>query len=237
MAISPMRIPAGVSTAAKNTTLYNYIAEDPTKVHVSFDDFSSYTAGDWVVTETGSGSRALTAGNGGLLLITNAAADNDNNQFQRVKEHVLMSATKRAWFKTRLKMSDATQTDFAVGLMALDTDVFSSTGGDGVTDGIFFYKDDGVATLDFYVQKNTTTGQNTSAAVTTLADDTFVTLGWYFDANGTCQVFVNDVQIVTLDASATFLPDANLSMSFAIKNGEAVAKTMTVDYVFSAIER
>ena len=204
---------------------------------MDFEDFSKYAAGDWTITETGVGTRALTAGTNGNLLVTNAAADNDNNQFQRVVADYLFDATKKAWFKARVKISDATETDFAIGLMSLDTDVFSSTAGDGVTDGVFFYKDDGSTALSFMVQKNTTTGQNTTTSVYTMVADTFVTLGWYFDANGHISYFINDVQIGTVDASSTYLPDGALALTFAIKNGEAVAKTMTVDYVFAAIER
>lgn len=237
MPTSPVRFTAGVSTAVKGSTLFNYLGQDPTKVHADFDDFVSYAAGDWVITETGVGTRALTAGNGGLLLITNAAADNDNNQFQRVKEHVTMSASKRAWFKTRFKVSDATQSDICVGLCSLDTDVFSSADGDGVTDGIFFWKDDGDALLDFQCQLDATTGQSRATSVATLANDTFVTLGWEYDGNGNLKYFVDDVQKGTIAATSAYLPDANLTMTFAIKNGEAVAKTMTVDYVFAAVER
>jgi hypothetical protein len=41
----------------------------------------------------------------------------------------------------------------------------------------------------------------------------------------------------SLSASSTYLPDTELTVSFGIQNGEAVAKTMTVDYIFAAKER
>ena len=41
----------------------------------------------------------------------------------------------------------------------------------------------------------------------------------------------------SLDASSSYLPDTTCTVSFAIQNGEGVAKTMTVDYVFVAKER
>ena len=34
-----------------------------------------------------------------------------------------------------------------------------------------------------------------------------------------------------------YLPDTTTTVSFALQNGEAVAKTMTVDYLFTAKER
>jgi len=36
---------------------------------------------------------------------------------------------------------------------------------------------------------------------------------------------------------ASYFPDTTLTVSFALQNGEAVAKTMTVDYVYVAQER
>ena len=234
---SPSRFTAGVSTAAKNSTLYNMPAQDPTKVHTYFNDFVTYAAGDFTITETGTGSRALAAGNGGLLLITNAAADNDNNQFQVVKEHVTLAAGKKAWFKARFKVSDATQSDVCIGLCSLDTDVFSSADGDGVTDGIFFWKDDGDVAIDFQCQLDATTGQVRATNVATLVDDTFIVVGWEYDGVSAVKYFINDVHVGTIAATATNLPNANLTTTFAIKNGEGAAKTMTVDYVFSAIER
>ena len=234
---NPTRYPGGISTAVKFSALWNLPAEDPTKLVRYFQDFNTYAAGDFTITETGSGSRALAAGNGGLLLITNAAADNDNNQFQVVKEIITPVAGKKMWFKTRFKVSDATESDVCVGLCSLDTDVFSSADGDGVTDGIFFWKDDGDALLDFQVQKNSTTGQNRSVAFATLVSDTYLTLGFEYDGVAYVKFFVNDIQIGTMDASSTYFPDANLTPTFAIKNGEAVAKSMTIDYIYAAQER
>jgi hypothetical protein len=54
------------------------------------------------------------------------------------------------------------------------------------------------------------------------------------------KVFKDDVHIYTADLTstpATYLPDTELTISFGIQNGEAVAKTMSVDYVFCAAER
>jgi hypothetical protein len=72
--------------------------------------------------------------------------------------------------------------------------------------------------------------------VATLANNTFVSLGFYYDGVSQVQYFVNGV---SAGASVTTnLPDdEDMTVSFAIQNGEAVAKTMTVDYVFVAKER
>ena len=238
---NPVKYTAGISTAAKDTTLSNFPAQDPTKVHAYWEDFHTYVVGDWTLTtvELGAGNASEALGDVafGALVVTNDAADNDSDFFQKVGESFLLTAGKKAWFKTRLKISDATQSEFYAGLMITDTDPLSSTAGDGVTDGVFFMKEDGVATLDVYCQKDATTGQTSAASIATIVADTFVTLGWEYDGLGSIKYFIDDVHKGTLTATSTYLPDTELTVSFGVKNGEAAAKVLTVDYLFAAIER
>jgi len=236
---NPQRTPAGISTAAKNTTLWNLPAPDPTKLYYYFNDFShngAYVTTDFVNTEVGSGTRAYVADEpGGALLITNAAADNDRNELQTLGTFTL-AAGKKAWFKTRFKVSDATQSDWLVGLAIVDTTLQGAVSGTGTTDGIFFNKDDGDALIDFQVQKNAGAGQTRAVGIAT-CDTSYVILGWEYDGASMVKYFVNDVQIGTLDGSSTYLPDAPLAVSVAMMNGEGAAKTMTIDYLFAALER
>lgn len=229
--------PNGISTNRKGNPMANFGMPDPTKWHVFFDDFDNYVAADWTVTEVGVATQALTDGNGGLLLITNAAADNDSSESQKVGESFLLAAGKKAFFKARFKVSDATQSDFLIGLAVTDTTLQGAISGAGVTDGIFFNKDDGDALLDVQCQKDATTGQTRGVGIATVVDDTFLTVGWYYDGAGNVQYFVDDVHKGTLDGSSTYLPDTELTVSFAMQNGVAVAKTMTLDYIFAAMER
>lgn len=234
---TPARFQNGLTTVPKTNPLGMYGLPDPTEWHTYFEDFDTYVSGDWTITEVGTGSRALTDVDGGCLLITNAAADNDRNELQKVGEGFLLSSGKRAFFKARFKVSDATQSDFLIGLAVTDTTLQGSVDGAGVTDGIFFNKDDGDAYLDINCQKNATTGQTRAANIATVVSDTFMSVAWAYDGVSELKYFVNDVQLGTLDASSTYLPDTELTVSFAIQNGEAVAKTMTVDYLFAALER
>lgn len=234
---TPVRYPFGISTDTVTQNLGNYGQPDPTQWQVYFNDFNTYVAGNWTKTVIGTGDAAIGTTTGGTVVLTNSAADNDGVQLQLTSTPFTLVAGKKAFFKARFKVSDATQSDLAIGLIIIDTTILGATGGDGVTDGIFFQKDDGSAVLTAYCQKNTTTGQ-TSATATTLVSDTYVNVGWYYDGKSSVNVFVNDVQVATLDGSSTYLPDAaTLSPSFAILNGEAVAKLLTVDYIFAAVER
>ena len=234
---TPSRFTNGVSTVPKANPLGMFGLPDPTEWHTYFNDFDTYVAAQWTVTSVGVATQALTDINGGAILLTNAAADNDSTQLQKVGESFLLTAGKRTFFKARFKVSDATQSDFLIGLAVLDTTLMGAVDGDGVTDGVFFSKDDGDAQLDVQVQKDTTTGQVRATNVATVVSDTFLTVAWAYDGVSEVKYYVNDVHVGTLDGTSTYLPDTELTVSFGVMNGEAVTKTMTVDYVFAAQER
>lgn len=225
------RFPSGVTNANPYSALGNMGQPDPTKFHSFFDDFDRYLASNWTVTLIGTGTQALTAGDGGLLLLTNTAADDDQITMQNTVATFLMEAGKRAFFKTRFQISDATQSDFQVGLVVTDTTPLDAT------DGIYLMKDDGDTQLDVYVRKDATTGSNSATNVATVVANTMMTMGFEYDGKETVAFYFNDVKVSSLSATSTYLPDTTLAVSISIKNGEAVAKTMTVDYVFAAKER
>ena len=238
---SPVRFPFGVTNAAPATPLANYGLPDPAKWHTFFDDFDHYVVTTrWTETKVGAGTVAVTDADGGVLLVTNAAADNDSVFLQKIGESFLPTSGKRLIGRIRFKISDAAESECYFGLMVTDTDPLSSAAGDGVTDGIFFMKEDGSANVGFYVQKDATTGQLTSAAVTTLTSDTYTELAFAFDGKRYVTLWKDGAQLATVDLTATlatYLPDTELTVSFGLKNGEAVAKTMSIDHIFVAQER
>ena len=223
--------PNGVTNANVEGVFGQMMQPDPTLLHTYFNDFDTFTAGDWVITETGAGgTQALTAGNGGLLLITSDALDNDGNVLQKTPAAFAMSAGKKCWFSARLAMEKAVQSDLQVGLVIVDTTPLDAT------DGIYFEKLDGTATVSIICRKNATTG-STSASVGTLVAATQTVLQWYYDGNGKLYYGMDGVGIGVMDVTS-YLPDAtNLTVSIAAFNGEAGAATTTVDYVFAAMER
>jgi hypothetical protein len=190
-------------------------------------------ASDWTITTTedgtGSASEALADGDGGVLLVTNAAGDNDHDFFQLVKEGFKFESGKQIGFHVRFKTNDATQTDIVAGLQLTDTSPLD------VTDGIFFLKSDGAATISFIVEKDST--QSTLTLPNSLADDTFMTLGFIYDPKDQkFHVFQNNVLAGTV-VSTNAPDDEELTLSFGIQNGAAAAKTLSVDYVGAYKER
>lgn len=226
------RFPNGVTNVAENDLFCDLAMPDPTQFHTYFNDFDTYAAGDWTVTETSAtATQALADGDGGWLLLTNSTEDDSLCALQKVGESFLLQPGKKVFFKSRFKVSDATQSDVVMGLQITDATPLD------VSDGVYFLKSDGAATVNLVCRKNASTGSNTATAVATLSNDTFVTLGWYYDGENTISYSVNNTVTGSMNASSSFLPDTELTVSFAIQNGEAAAKTMTVDFIFVAEQR
>ena len=216
----------------KNQPMFAPYPSDQT-FYMYHNDFFTYSSGDWTITTTeagtGSASEAVTSSAGGALLLTNAAGDNDLDFLQLKGEAFKLSTSKKAYFSARFKVSDATESDFVMGLQITDTTPLATT------DGVFFIKDDGDTNLDFIVEKDSTSTDTT--AIHTMEDDTFVTVTWFIDPDAS-KVFYSVNNAAPVSVVNTNLPDnEELTVSFGIQNGAAAAKTMTIDYVVAAVER
>ena len=216
----------------KNQPMFAPYPSDQT-FYMYHNDFFTYNSGDWTITTTeagsGNASEAITSQAGGALLLTNDDADNDLDFLQLKGESFKLSTSKKAYFSARFKVSDATQSDFVIGLQITDTTPLATT------DGVFFIKDDGDTNLDFIVEKDSTSTDTT--AIHTMEDDTFVTVTWFIDPDAS-KVFYSVNNAAPVSVVNTNLPDdEELTVSFGIQNGAAAAKTMTIDYVVAAVER
>jgi len=73
-----------------------------------------------------------------------------------------------------------------------------------------------------------------TAAIGT-ASTSAIALAFYFNGVDTLEYYVDGVKKGSV--TTTSFPTTELNLSFCIQNGEAVAKTLTVDYVLSCKER
>ena len=230
---------SGVTNVTANGSGAKLKLPDPIKFHTQTLDFDKYTAGDWVITTTeagtGSATEALTSADGGVLLLTNAAGDDDFDSLQwaggsgSVYESYLFDASKDFFFKCRIKTSDATQTDVIVGLHITDTTPVAA-----ITDGIYFLKSDGSTTVSLVVNKDSSA---TTTSAGTMADDTWTTLGYYYSSKDRKFYIYKDNVLAGTSVNTNAPDDEEIALSFTIQNGEAVAKTMSVDYLVAGKER
>ena len=98
---------SGVTNVVRGT-LGKIKQPDPTKYHTYFNDFDVYTSGDWTVTTTeagsGSATEAIIDGDGGLLALTNAAGDDDNDFLQLKKETLSLSLLSNCILRLDLRL-------------------------------------------------------------------------------------------------------------------------------------
>lgn len=260
----PTRFPNGITNASKTGPLAALGCPDPTKFITLFEDFASINSfplatsglaaasnGTWTITVTeggaGDAASAVADVDGGAITLTTDAADNDLIFVQHTNEAFKPASGKKMFFKAKFGITDANanaasilNTEWYFGLMIRNTDPLSSTAGDGVTDGIFFMSEDGTQDIYLHCQKNATTGQISTLLADTLTVATQTEFAFYFDGNRYIEVFKDGVKTKTIDLTttlATYLPDTELTVSFGVKNGEAVAKVLTLDYLLCIKER
>jgi len=239
---SPTRFPNGITNNVFGGTLGSFIDTDPTKLTVFFDDFMPYTATDWLKTavSVGTGTSAAAQSTtvvGGAVVITNAANEDDGLWLQESHDGGTnelkgwrIQAGKKAWFKAKFQGVDVDQTDFIVGIHSTQTDPI----GTAPTDGVWFQSDDGDGDIDIHCAKNTVF--TTASAIATMTDATDVEVGFYWDGVDAINYYVDDVLMGSL-ASGTIPDDEYMTISFGCQNGEATANTMTISFIFAAMER
>ena len=228
------RFPNGISTSAEGEPLNDFVLPDMTKAHVYFEDFDYYTAADWTITvvETGAGSavQALTNLDGGNLLLTNDNAVSDRISYNKVGESFLFELGKKSWFEARWKTSDNFQTDIVFGLQITDATPTA------VSDGVYFRSLAGASTDDIQFNITKGSGGQQQANIGTLVADTFIRTAFTFDGVDAWKVYV-DGGLVKQFTETGFPDDEEMTISFSIANNNAVANTMTVDYLLAAKER
>lgn len=206
-----------------------------------FDRFNAAASGtaDWLATLTNTlitGAQVSDAF-GGVLNITNTAADNDAFFAQwmganastvgAVAETFTFVPGKELFFACRFQLSDVVQSDFIIGLAIADTTPLDAT------DGVFFLKSDGAATLAL-VEK-IVTPVTSSATVATLVNSTYVEAAFHYNGVDAVNAYIDGAYAGNVGISA--LPTTELALTLGLQNGEAVAKTALIDWMMVARER
>ena len=223
------RFQNGVTNRSVGSIFASMKQMDPTIFHTYFEDFDYYTAANWTVTEVGVATQVLSDFDGGALLISTAALDNDSSFQQKVGESFQLALGRKLFFKCRFQVSDAVESDVVIGLQVTDTTPLS------VTDGIFFLKSDGLATIDLQAKKDNIAV--VSSAIATVVNNTPIELSFFWDGIDRIWFGVGDAPTGILVPGTSLPDDEILTLSFGMQNGVAGGKTMAVDYIYVAEER
>lgn len=175
----------------------------------------------WTTTRVGATTIATEDGAGGLLLITTAGAENDGANLQVVNEAFKLAAGKPCYFGIRFKISDATQSDFLLGLCITDTDLLG-----GLSDGVYFRKVDGSTAITSVIEKDTS---ETESGTLLACDTDRHTYELIFD--GSVVDFWVDGVAQTRLAQTNLPDDEDLTPSIHVLTGDNAVITAEVDWI------
>lgn len=214
---------------------------DPTRWNVFFEDFHKYSASDWVVTETQAAhTQTIASEDGGVLTIsttagTPASGDTVNMQWAggagAFVGNFRMNGDKPFLFSARWKISNATQAGAFIGLAVADTSLIASE----PTDGVYFIKPTGSADLSVKAAKSS--AAVSANAIHTLVSDTYFTSELAYDGISRLWYGINGVVKGFITPGASWPNTADLGVSFAVINGDANARTMSIDWILAGAYR
>lgn len=243
---SPTRVVAGFLDASQESPWANMRQLRPTSYAEDFDDFFSYLAGNWVKTDTGTGTVAVGTGATGVfgrLTLTNTAAGaTDALSIQwggasgAVSLPFTLAATQDFFVATTFQMDTLTLASYIVGVAATDTTPIASI----PTNGIYFTMT-AAGDLNLILAKGgvNTTVQLVPAASLAAATD-YECVAVYTAADGLVRAYVNGVPKMPTTGWPAFatLPTVALTKTIGLINvSSAVAHSMSLDYLFVAQRR
>lgn len=231
------RFPNGICDATEDGAFAFFAGLRPSRYIKWWEDFFSFLAANWILTETAAGSTELVvSGQGGVLAITNVSAGaTDEASIQwaggsaAVVTDFTFDATKDMILSTRLKVDDATNTAFIVGLGVADTTPVATLPSDGV-----FFNKVGASTALLANLRASSVSQTVSLGA--MADNTYVSLVFRYQAlTGYWQGFLNDVLIGSITAPTS--PSAAMAVTIGLLNASAAAHVLSIDYLLIAQQR
>jgi len=206
--------------------------------HYFEDDFYTFTAAEWTETDVqGVNTVASVDGDGGIVTMLLAGADNDEVALQHVaagvsSESYLFDPDKRFFIEFLGTLSEVLLSEILIGISITDATLLPAP-----TDGIYFHKAEaaGLVTLD--ARKN---DLEVSGSVGTIVDATAFRLQAFYDGQGSDGRLYGALDGAVgsfTEPDTTFPDDELLTVSFAVRAGEAAAKTLTLDRIVVIQER
>lgn len=212
--------PTLVTNLWRSCPMAEYLHDPSVGVFLA-EDFTRYdaaaTTGDYVLTQATTGTGAIsTAAPGVLEVDSNSTTATQGANLQRVKSVFLPASGKSIWFEAKVKVVDTyDKAELFVGLSDVETAIIATSA--NASDNHIGWQcvtDDGV--LLFTSEK---AGTGTTSAAATIAEDTYVRLGFHYDgAADTVQQYIDGVAVGDAHATAN-IPKVALVPSFVCQSG------------------
>lgn len=212
-----------------------------------FEDFMKWTgpvaegaAAGWLLSGP-TGAATITLPNvreGAALLTTDATASavaTLHGATTTGQMNFIYNTTKRMWVAARFNLLTVASMEVFFGVGTGDTS--PTTSGTFPSDGIFFEKAAAATDFDFHVRKDGTSTEKTAIGAT-LADATYLTLGFLVDLGGSVTPYWNGRALLSkaIAAGTANLPDAADVMQLMI-GFLGASMTMQIDWLLAVQER
>lgn len=174
------------------------------------------TTGDWVLTQATAGTAAVSTADTGVLEIdSNSTTATQGINLQRAKSIFVPAAGRTLWFEASFKIVDTfDKAEIFCGLSDVETAILASSA--NASDNHIGWQcvtDDGV--LLFSAEK---AGTGATKAAATIAEATYIKLGFKLDGISECQQYINGVAVGAPHATAN-IPVVALVPSFVCQSG------------------
>ena len=240
---APLRFLDGISSEKSDVAMGNFPYLNPTDWRVFYEDWTVYDLAqtdtpEWTLTET-SISDCDTLVTPGTLVLTMADAG-DDAQLQLDHGHFFLTSGKKAVYETRIKIAKGSggtvgQQGFVVGLASVQVDANFMDGPPPTTrafdDGIGFMSYDATTNIIAFQGENDV--YSTEVGCATYADDTWMTLSFYYDGAKTT-FYKDNVEVAQISTNE---PSSVITPVLFIGSGEAFATVLHCSYIFFACER
>ena len=219
---------------------YRALRQMPISINPDFfeisDDFVGIvfnSTNDWTVVKDSGATVALVADavGGELALTSTATTDNDGASIQG-NEIFAVAADKNIYFQTRIKCTDADQTDLCAGLsvnFATNPEAMLTA-----ADRIVFQVDDGSASILCKTEKDGTETSTDSGIE--LVDATYILLAFSVNGTGAVKFYINSTLVAT---HGTNIPDdENMTVAaMSLSSNATGTRVTTLDYIIAAETR
>lgn len=176
------------------------------------------TNGEYVLTQATAGTAAIsTAASGVLELDCNSTTQGQGVQIQRVKSAFVPAANKHIWFECKLKVVDTyNKVQLFAGLSEIDTSIIASGANSSANHIGWEIPTAGAGALTFAGEK---AGARGTATSTSIAEDTYIKLGFYVNGVTSIQQYINGVATGSEIATAN-VPVVALYPSFTCQTDD-----------------
>ena len=196
------------------------------------DGSDAAQVGQWLLTQATAGTALQDpAAKGGVLLLDSASST--NNQGVQIQlggaagaSSFIANANSKIYYEARVKIADigSTTCQMFAGLAIVDTSLFASAA-NSTANHIGF---EAINTTAMGIHSEKAGSRSSTAAVHTVADDTYVKLGFVVDGLTKITPYVNGV---AKDAITTNIPIVGMTPSFVCHSSGTTDPIVHVDWV------